>query len=70
LSSDISEYFIKGQTGYLLSSIKEKELDKNLCKILNENKNKVSMMKQKTLDYNKFHYEEYIDEFNNFLISL
>lgn len=69
-SSDISEYFINEQTGYLLSTIIEKELDENLCKILNMSKNKIYEMKNNSSDYNKFHYEEYLNEFNNFLISI
>ena len=69
-SSDISEYFVKEETGYLISSILETELDKSLCTILNKNKNQVTRMKQKSSEYNKFHYENYVQKFKAFLINL
>jgi glycosyltransferase involved in cell wall biosynthesis len=69
-SSDISEYLLKREIGYFLSISNSKELDLSLSKALSKSKDHILEMKKKSSEYNKFHYENYIQEFNAFLSNV
>lgn len=69
-SSDISEYLLNGEIGYLLSISNNKELDLSLIKALSKSKDEILEMKNKSSEFNKFHYEIYEDEFIQFLAKI
>ncbi len=69
-SSDISEYFLSGEVGYLLSISNDKELDISLTEVLSRSKDDILEMKNKSYKFNKFHYEIYEDEFTRFLTKI
>ena len=69
-SSDISEYLSNGETGYFLSISNDKELDLSLSKALSKSKDDILEMKNKSSNFNKFHYEIYRDEVVRFLTKI
>jgi len=69
-SSDISEYLLNGETGFFLSISNDKELDLSLSKALSKSKDDILEMKNKSSNFNKFHYEIYRDEFVRFLTKI
>jgi glycosyltransferase involved in cell wall biosynthesis len=69
-SSDISEYLLNGEVGYFLSISNDKELDVSLVEALSRSKDEILKMKNKSSNFNRFHYEIYEDEFIQFLTKI
>jgi glycosyltransferase involved in cell wall biosynthesis len=66
-SSDLDEYLQNGEIGFSLSISKEEELDEGLFNALNKTKEELLKMKNKSSDFNDFHYEVYVEELVSFL---
>ena len=69
-SSNISDFLVDSETGFLLPSIKNHQLDASLKIILNKSKANILEMKYKSREFNSFHYEEYFQDFNFFINNI
>lgn len=69
-SSNISDFLVESETGFLLSSIKNNEIDASLKIILNISKTHIVKMKDKSHEFNRFHYEEYFQDFKFFINNI
>jgi glycosyltransferase involved in cell wall biosynthesis len=56
-SSNILDFLVESETGFLLPSIKNNEIDASLKIILNVSKTHIVKMKDKSHEFNRFHYE-------------
>jgi len=70
LSSNISDYFINGELGFLLDDKSEVSLIKSLKEAIDQPKNKIYLMKTNCLNYKKFHYETYESSFLVFIKNI
>ena len=69
-SSNILDFLVESETGFLLPSIKNNEIDASLKIILNVSKTHIVKMKDKSHEFNRFHYEEYFQDFNFFINNI
>ncbi len=67
LSSNIRDYISEGENAFIINSIKDSSLEKLLSEILELNKGEITKMKDSCAKVNDFDYNNYINEFNNFL---
>lgn len=67
--SDIEDYIIDGENGFFID-INNEKLASALNKILKISRNKIECMKKKCSESRVFHYENYIEQFRQFLDSI
>lgn len=69
LSSNLSDYLVDGENGFVINSIEEQEINRALTEVLSKTPDEISRMRQ-TMQIDTFDYRKYIDVFSNFLRQL
>lgn len=69
-TTDLKEYLSDEKIGYIIPKLDDENLDETLKKVLGLKNDTIQQMKNACLEFNGFHYEDYKNELNNFLLSL